>query len=401
LYSNKKSLPRKAFFVGGAVITLLFLNSFKYMKIGIPKEIKTAENRVALTPAGARELTKRGNEVFVETGAGVGSGFHDKEFVDAGAKIITSHEQVFANAEMIVKVKEPLSEEFALIKDHHIVFTYFHFASSIDLTKAMIASNSVCIAYETVENPDKTLPLLTPMSEIAGRMSIQEGAKYLEKQFGGRGVLLAGVPGVSPGNVMILGAGVVGFNAALMAAGLGANVTILDINISRLRQIDSILPANVNTLYSSDYNISEAVKRSDLIIGAVLIPGAKAPVLINREMLKLMKPGTVVIDVAVDQGGCIETCHPTTHDNPVYIIDDIVHYCVANMPGAVPYTSTLALTNATLPYIIQLASKGWNKASGENREILTGLNIVKGGITYRPLAETFDLPFHPAEKYLK
>ncbi len=331
------------------------------MIIGVPKEIKNNEYRVALTPAGAFELTKRGHTVHVQTKAGEGSGFKDSEYIGAGAKITKNIASTYKVAEMIMKVKEPIKEEYDLIREDQLVFTYFHFASYKPLTKAMIKSKAVCLAYETVELPDRSLPLLVPMSEVAGRMAIQEGAKYLEQPVKGRGVLLGGVPGVPPGKVMVLGGGVVGTQAAKMAAGLGAQVTILDINLPRLRHLNDIMPANVITQFSNEYNIRSLIPTHDLIIGAVLIPGAKAPNLITRAMLKDMRPGTVLVDVAVDQGGCIETCKPTTHEDPIFIIDDVVHYCVANMPGAVPYTSTLALTNATLPYAIQLANKGWKQ----------------------------------------
>ncbi len=370
------------------------------MIIGVPKEIKNNEYRVALTPAGAFELTKRGHTIYVQTKAGEGSGFSDKEYTTAGAKITRNINSTYKNAEMIMKVKEPIKAEYDLIKKDQLVFTYFHFASYKPLTKAMIKSKAVCLAYETVEAPDRSLPLLVPMSEVAGRMAIQEGAKYLEQPAKGRGVLLGGVPGVPPGKVMILGGGVVGTQAAKMAAGLGAQVTILDINLQRLRHLADIMPANVNTLYSNEYNIRHLIKNHDLIIGAVLIPGAKAPNLISRKMLKDMRPGTVLVDVAVDQGGCIETCKPTTHEDPVFIIDDIVHYCVANMPGAVPYTSTLALTNATLPYAIQLANKGWKQACRDNNELKLGLNIINGKVVYKGVAEAFNLKLDDVDKFL-
>lgn len=362
------------------------------MIIGVPKEIKTDENRVALTPAGALELTKRGHAVFVETSAGVGSGFEDKDYVDAGARILPTADEVWATAEMIMKVKEPIAEEYPRCQPDQLIFTYFHFASSEELTKAMIKSSAVCLAYETVETKDRQLPLLIPMSEVAGRMAIHEGAKYLEKPVKGRGVLLGGVPGVEPGKVLIIGGGIVGTQAAKMAAGLGAQVTIMDVNLARLRYLSDIMPANVTTMYSNEYNIRRLIQTHDLIVGAVLIPGAKAPNLITRDMLKLMRPGTVIVDVAVDQGGCIETARPTTHENPIFIIEDVVHYCVANMPGAVPFTSTVALTNATLPYALQLADKGWQKACAENNELRLGLNVVKGKVVYRGVAEAFGLP---------
>lgn len=365
------------------------------MIIGVPKEIKQSENRVALTPAGAFELTKRGHKLYVQSTAGLGSGFSDDEYKEAGAEILPTIEDVYDIAEMIMKVKEPISSEYNLIKEDQLVFTYFHFASHRPLTEAMVDSKAVCLAYETVENEGGALPLLIPMSEVAGRMATQEGAKYLEKPMGGRGVLLGGVPGVPPANVMVLGGGIVGTQAAKMAAGLGANVTILDINLNRLRELEDIMPSNVTTIYSNQYNIKELIKTQDVIIGAVLIPGAKAPNLITRDMLKDMRAGTVLVDVAVDQGGCIETCKPTTHDDPTFVIDDVVHYCVANMPGAVPYTSTIALTNATLPFAIQLAEKGWKKACAENKALELGLNVVNGKIVYKAVADAFDMPYTP------
>ena len=370
------------------------------MIIGVPKEIKSSENRVALTPAGAYELTKNGHKVYVQSTAGEGSGFSNEEYIQAGAEILPTIEAVYDIAEMIMKVKEPIESEYNLVKDNQLLFTYFHFASYEPLTKAMIKSNSICLAYETVEMADRSLPLLMPMSEVAGRMAIQEGAKYLEKPVKGRGVLLGGVPGVAPGKVLILGGGVVGTQAAKMAAGLGAQVTIMDVSIPRLRQLSDIMPPNVTTLFSNEYNIRSLIKNHDLIVGAVLIPGAKAPHLITRAMLKEMRPGTVVVDVAVDQGGCIETCRPTTHENPTYIIDDVVHYCVANMPGAVPYTSTLALTNATLPYAIQLANKGWKQACKERNDLKLGLNVINGKVVYKGVADAFDLPLHDVNEFL-
>jgi len=370
------------------------------MIIGVPKEIKNNENRVALTPGGVQELTKRGHTVYVQSTAGDGSGFADETYVSAGAQILPTIEETYGIAEIIIKVKEPIEPEYKLIKENQLVFTYFHFASCEPLTKAMIDSKAICLAYETVEKADGSLPLLVPMSEVAGRMSIQEGAKYLEKPLEGRGILLGGVPGVRPAKVLILGGGIVGMNAAKMAAGMGADVTIMDINLPRLRYLDDVMPANVNTMMSSEFNIRELIGSHDLIVGAVLIPGAKAPHLITKDMLKLMRPGTVVVDVAVDQGGCIETCKPTTHAVPTYIIDDVVHYCVANMPGAVPYTSTLALTNATLPYAIQLANKGWEQACKDSEELRLGLNVVKGDVVYKGVSEAFDLPYTPVENVL-
>ncbi|MBP7184692.1 MAG: alanine dehydrogenase [Saprospiraceae bacterium] len=370
------------------------------MIIGVPKEIKSSENRVAVTPAGVIELIKHKHTVYVQATAGEGSGFSDEEYISAGATILPTIEQVYQIADMIIKVKEPIESEYKLVKENQLIFTYFHFASYEPLTNAMIDSKATCLAYETVELNDRSLPLLIPMSEVAGRMAIQEGAKYLEKPVKGRGVLLGGVPGVAPGKVLVLGGGVVGTQAARMAAGLGAQVTILDINLNRLRYLSDVMPSNVITLFSNEYNIRNLIKDHDLIIGAVLIPGAKAPNLITRDMLKLMRPGTVLVDVAVDQGGCIETCKPTTHENPTFIIDDVVHYCVANMPGAVPNTSTLALTNATLPYAIELANKGWKKACNDRRELKLGLNIVDGKVVHKGVSDAFGLPYTPVESVL-
>jgi len=370
------------------------------MIIGVPKEIKNNENRVALTPSGAQELVKLGHQVYLQANAGAGSGFADEIYVKAGAKILPDIKAVYQAAEMILKVKEPIEPEYNLIREGQLLFTYFHFASSEELTKAMLKQKAICIAYETVEKADRSLPLLIPMSEVAGRMAIQQGAKYLEKPLKGRGILLGGVPGVQPAKVLVLGGGVVGTQAAKMAAGLGADVTIMDINLQRLRYLDDVMPANVNTFMSSEYNIRSLLGTHDLIVGAVLIPGAKAPSLITRDMLKLMRPGTVMVDVAVDQGGCFETTKPTTHQDPVYVIDDIVHYSVANMPGAVPYTSTLALTNATLPYAVQLANKGWQQACADNRELLLGVNAVQGDIVYEAVAEAFNMKFRPVEEVM-
>lgn len=370
------------------------------MVIGVPKEIKNNENRVGLTPAGVAEFRKHGHEVYVQSTAGEGSGFPDAEYAEAGATLLPTIEEIYGIAEMIVKVKEPIASEYPLIRENQLLFTYFHFASSEELTHAMIERRAVCLAYETVEKTDRSLPLLVPMSEVAGRMAIQEGAKYLEKPMKGRGILLGGVAGVKPANVLVLGGGIVGTQAAKMAAGLGANVTIMDVSLPRLRYLEDIMPANVDTVMSNEYNIRDLIRHSDLIVGAVLIPGAKAPHLITRAMLKLMKPGTVLVDVAVDQGGCIETCVPTTHENPTYVIDDVVHYCVANMPGAVPYTSTLALTNATLPYALQLANLGWQKACMMNEELRKGLNVVNGKIVYRGVAEAWHLPLSTVEEVL-
>lgn len=370
------------------------------MIIGVPKEIKNNENRVALTPAGARELVKRGHIVQVQSTAGEGSGFPDEDYEMAGASILPDIESTYGKSEMIIKVKEPIEQEYSLIKEDQLIFTYFHFASYEPLTHAMIKSKAVCLAYETVELEDHSLPLLVPMSEVAGRMAVQEGAKYLEKPLQGRGILLGGVPGVTPAKVLILGGGIVGTNAAKMAAGMGADVTIMDLSLPRLRYLDDVMPANVHTMMSNELNIRKLIKNHDLIIGGVLVHGAKAPKLITRDMLKEMLPGAVLVDVAVDQGGCIETCKPTTHENPTYIIDGIVHYCVANMPGAVPYTSTLALTNATLPYAIKLADLGWKDACNKVNELKLGLNVVKGDVVYEAVADAFGLEFTPVEKYL-
>ncbi len=370
------------------------------MTIGVPKEIKNNENRVALTPAGTQELVKRGHTVYIQNSAGEGSGFSDAEYTGAGAKLLRDATDIFGMSDMIIKVKEPIEQEYALIRKEQLVFTYFHFASYEPLTKAMVKSGAICLAYETVEREDGSLPLLVPMSEVAGRMAIQEGAKYLEKPLKGRGILLGGVPGVQPARVLILGAGIVGTHAAKIAAGMGADVTVVDVNLHRLRYLDDVMPKNVHTMVSNEYSIREMVKDTDLIVGAVLIPGAKAPRLITRDMLKLMRPGTVLVDVAVDQGGCIETCTPTTHENPTFIIDDVVHYCVANMPGAVPYTSTLALTNATLPYAVRLANYGWKKACTDNADLRNGLNIINGQVVYKAVADAANLPYKEVSEFL-
>lgn len=370
------------------------------MKIGIPKEIKTNENRVALVPSGAAALVADGHAVIVEAGAGQGSGFSDAEYREAGAQIAPDAATVWTAADLIVKVKEPIEPEWKRIRPGQVIFTYFHFAASEALTRAHLASGAVCIAYETVELPTRELPLLTPMSEVAGRMAVQEGAKYLEKLHGGRGVLLAGVPGVAPGKVVILGGGTVGENAARIAAGIGAQVVLLDISVQRLRHLSGILPVNVQLIHSNRHNLLRHLANADLVIGAVLIPGAAAPRLILREDLKAMRPGAVIVDVSVDQGGCVETIRPTTHENPTFIVDGIVHYGVANMPGGVPLTSTLALTNATLPYVQQLANKGCQQALRESPALLNGLNIIDGKVTYRKVAEAFGLDYHPAEAML-
>jgi alanine dehydrogenase len=370
------------------------------MKIGVPKEIKTNENRVALVPAGAEALVGKGHTVMVERGAGEGSGFPDNAYTSVGATIGSDADAVWREAEMIMKVKEPIAIEWPRMKKGQVIFTYFHFAADEKLTKAHLASGAVCIAYETVELPSRELPLLTPMSEVAGRMAVQEGAKYLEKLYGGRGVLLGGVPGVAPAKVVILGGGIVGINAAKMAAGLGAKVTVLDLSLERLRYLSDVMPANVTLIYSNRHNILEQISTADLVVGAVLIPGAVAPRLIRREDLKTMQPGAVIVDVAIDQGGCVETIKATTHENPTYVVDGIIHYGVANMPGGVPRTSTLALTNATFPYAMQLANKGWKQALKDNPALKKGLNIVDGKVTYPAVAEAFKLPFTPPDSYL-
>jgi alanine dehydrogenase len=370
------------------------------MKIGIPKEIKTNENRIALVPAGAEELVASGHSVIVETGAGLGSGFSDAQYLAAGAQIAGDADEVWAAVDMIVKVKEPIEPEWKRIKPGQIIFTYFHFAANEQLTRAHMTSGAVCIAYETVELRSRELPLLTPMSEVAGRMAVQEGAKYLEELNGGRGILLGGVPGVPPAKVVILGAGVVGVNAAKIAAGMGACVTILDISLEKLRYLSDVMPANVQLVFSNRHNLLEQIASADLVIGAVLIPGAVTPKLIRREDLRIMRTGAVIVDVSVDQGGCIETSHPTTHESPTFIVEGVVHYGVSNMPGAVPFTSTLALTNATLPYVLQLANKGYRQALRESPALLNGLNIVRGKITHRKVAEAFGLDYHPAESFL-
>ena len=363
------------------------------MLIGIPKEIKESEHRVGMTPSGVQSLIENGHTVYVQNNAGNGSGYSDKDYLSVGANILKTIEEVYDISEMIIKVKEPLKKEYSLIKEGQIIYTFFHFASSLELTNAMIKSKSICIAYETVENSDKSLPLLTPMSEVAGRMAAQQGAKFLEKHQKGCGILLGGVPGVSPAKAVVIGGGVVGTQSAKMLAGLGADVTILDINIDRLRELDDIMPKNVKTKFSNQYNIKETIGKAHLVIGAVLLPGAKAPNLITKDMLKDLSKGTVLVDVAVDQGGCFETTKPTTHNSPTYIIDDVLHYSVANMPGAVPMTSTEALTNATIGYAIEIANKGWKKACLDNEPLKKGLNIINGDIVYKAVADAFDLNY--------
>ena len=361
------------------------------MIVGVPKEIKNNEKRVALTPYGADELIRLGHTVYIEKNAGIGSGFLDSSYTDVGAKILNSIDEVYSISDLIVKVKEPQSSEVSLIKENQLVFTFFHFAADKKLTEGIIDSRSIAIAYETIEASDGSLPILIPMSEVAGRMSIQNGAKCLEGSMGGKGKLLSGVPGVEPAVVTVLGGGIVGTNAAKLAAGLGAQVNILDINMDRLRYLDDIMPENVTTIYSNQHNLLNALTYTDLLIGAVLIPGAKAPKLIKKEMLSSMKYGSVIVDVAVDQGGCVETCRPTTHKEPTFIVEDIVHYCVSNMPGAVPYTSTLALTNVTLPYVKLLANNGHE--SLKNPIFNGGVNIYKGKITHKGVSDAFDLPY--------
>jgi len=366
------------------------------MIVGVPKEVKQDEYRVAMVPAGVEELTRAKHTVLIQSGAGAGSGITDEQYAANGAEIVSTAADVWARAELVVKVKEPLPEEWPHMRRGQTVFTYFHFAADEHLTGAVLRSGITAIAYETIKDAKGTLPLLTPMSEVAGRMSIQEGAKYLERPFDGRGILLAGVPGVPPATVSVIGAGVVGANAARVAAGLGANVFILDVNLDRLRYIDDVMPQNVTTVFSNRLNILDCLRVSDLVIGAVLIPGAKAPHLVRRSDLKVMQPRAVVIDVAIDQGGCLETSRPTTHANPTYMVDDIVHYCVTNMPGAVGRTSTYALTNVTLPYAVQLANKGAERAVRENPALLAGVNIRAGQVTNAAVAETFGLEYTSA-----
>lgn len=363
------------------------------MRIGIPKEIKQGESRVGMTPAGVAELIKHGHKVFVQHTAGEGSGFPDAAYEHVGAEILPTIEDVYTQSEMIIKVKEPIEPEYSLVRKDQLVYTYFHFASDRPLTEAMIKSGAVCLAYETVEEADHSLPLLRPMSEVAGRMAVLNGAYYLQKTKGGKGKLISGVPGVRPTKVLVLGGGTVGEAAARMAAGMGADVVITDISLLRLRQLSIELPANVTTLYSSEHNIRQELRDADIIIGSVLVPGDKTPHLITRDMLSLMEPGTVLVDVAIDQGGCFETSHPTTHAEPVYTVDGIVHYCVANIPGAVPNTSTLALTNATLKYALQLADKDWRKACEENPALRKGLNIVEGKVVFKPVADVWGLKY--------
>lgn len=363
------------------------------MIIGIPKEIKTDEYRVSLIPVGVEEMLKRGHTVLVEKGAGLGSGVYDQEYKRAGANLVDDPREIYDRAQLVMKVKEPLPEEYTFLREDQVVFTFFHFAASKILTDAVLKAGGIAIAYETIRDKYGQHPILTPMSEVAGRMSIQEGAKYLEKPMLGRGILLGGVPGVAPAEVVIIGGGVVGANAAKVAAGLGARVAILDININRLRYLDDIMPKNVITLMSNAQNIRENIRNADLLIGAVLIEGARAPCIVTREMVQTMKPGAVIIDVAIDQGGCVETSKPTTHSNPVYKEYDIIHYCVTNIPGAVACTSTRALTNVTLPYALEIADKGYERAARENPAIGGGINMVKGRVTNKAVADAFGMAY--------
>ena len=370
------------------------------MIVGILKEIKSEENRVCMTPAGAEIMAQNGHQILVEKSAGVGSGFSDQQYIDAGAEIVETPAEIYERSEMVMHVKEPQPQEYEMIRENQIVFTYFHFAASEELTRAMIKRKAVCIAYETILDDEGTLPLLTPMSEVAGRMAIQQAAKYVERAQGGRGILLGGVPGVDPANVVVIGGGVVGTHAAQMACGLGAKVYLLDTNLARLRYLSEVMPKNCFPLMSSPAKVRELVQEADVVVGAVLLHGAKAPKLITREMLGTMKPGAVVVDVAIDQGGCFETSRPTTHGDPIYEVDGIIHYCVANMPGAVPLTSTMALTNATLPYAVALANKGWKACARENTGVVEGINVVAGKVTYRGVAEAFSMEYTPAADIL-
>ena len=370
------------------------------MIVGILKEIKAEENRVSMTPAGVEVMIHNGHTVLVEKAAGMGSGFNDEAYVQAGAEIVDTPQEIFSRAKMVMHVKEPLPPEYDLIREDQIVFTYLHLAAAEELTHALIKSKSINIAYETIQKADGSLPLLTPMSEVAGRMAIQQGAKYLEMAQGGRGVLLGGVPGVDPGTVLIIGGGVVGIHAAKMACGLGAKVYILDMNLERLRYLSDVMPANCFPLMANPATVRKLVKEADVVVGAVLVAGAKAPKLVSREMLKTMKQGAILVDVAIDQGGCFETSKATTHGDPIYTVDGVVHYCVANMPGAVAKTSTVALTNATLPYAVEIANKGWLLAMQENPEIKMGANVVRGEVTYQGVAEAFNLAFTPIDELI-
>lgn len=370
------------------------------MIVGVPKEVKDHEYRVAMVPSGVDALVKAGHKVLIEKGAGLGSGVSDADYKGAGAEIVATAKEVWDAAEMIVKVKEPQPSEYKSIKANQVVFTYFHFAAERELLDAMLERKATCVTYETLREKDGSLPLLIPMSEVAGRMSIQEGAKYLERPMEGRGVLLGGVPGVAPAEVVVIGAGTVGANAAKVAAGFGAHVTILDINMARLRYLDDVMPANVTTMASNAYNIREAVSKADLVIGSVLVPGARTPHLVTKDMVKLMKDRSVIVDVAIDQGGCVETSRPTTHTDPIFMVDNVVHYCVTNIPGAVAVTSTYALTNYTLPYALQLANKGYKKAAIENPAIATAINVVDGKITFKGVSDAFNLPYTPVSDIL-
>ncbi|CAB1082982.1 Alanine dehydrogenase (EC [Olavius algarvensis Delta 1 endosymbiont] len=370
------------------------------MIVGILKEIKAEENRVCMTPAGVEIMKQNGHDVLVEVNAGVGSGFNDGAYKTAGAEIVATPQEIFKRAGMVMHVKEPLPAEYDLIRKDQIVFTYLHLAAAEELTHVLVKSDSINIAYETIQKSDGSLPLLTPMSEVAGRMAIQQGAKYLEMAQGGHGILLGGVPGVDPGTVVIIGGGIVGINAAKMACGLGAKVYLLDMNLERLRYLSDVMPSNCFLLMSKPSTVRRLIKEADVVVGAVLIPGAKAPKLVTLEMLKTMKKGAVLVDVAIDQGGCFETSKATTHGEPIYTVEGVVHYCVANMPGAVPKTSTLALTNATLPYAVEIANKGWQKAMQENTEIKLGANVVKGKITYQGVADAFGLEYSSIDTLL-
>ena len=370
------------------------------MIIGIPKEIKNNENRVAITPPGVKAFCQAGHQVIIQKSAGLGSGIEDKEYNEAGAAIIETAKEVFEKAEMIMKVKEPLISEYDLLRAGQILFTYFHFASSLELTEAMMKRKVICITYETVQTDDGGLPLLAPMSEVAGKMAAQVAAYYLAAPYGGRGVLMGGVPGVSPAKVVVVGGGTVGTNAAKVATGMGANVTLFDININRLKYLDDVLPKNITLLMSNQHNIEEEIKDADAVIGAVLIPGTKAPKLVTEEMIKKMKANSVIVDVAIDQGGCIATSKPTSHSDPVFKLHDVLHYCVTNMPGAFSRTSTFALTNATLPYGLEIANKGYKKAVKGNKALAKGLNVIDGKVTYKPVAKVFNLKYYPVEEVI-
>lgn len=370
------------------------------MIIGVPNEIKPDENRVAIQPSGVKEMTRNGHEVLIQKGAGLGSGFFDQLYIDAGAIILSDVNELWKRAEMIMKVKEPIAEEYPLMRENQIIFTFFHFAASEALTRAVVDSKCIAIAYETVEQADGNLPLLVPMSEVAGRMAAQKGAMYLEKTNGGRGVLMGGITGVKPARVLVLGGGNVGVNAAKVAAGMGANTTIMHNTISRLSYLNDVLPKNINTLFSNPANIRAMLPTVDLIVGAALVTGAEAPKLITKDMLEEMRPGTVLVDVSIDQGGCFETSRPTTHEDPIFLVDDVIHYCVTNMPGAVPQTATLGLTNTTLNYAIEIANKGWKQALKEDEELKKGLNIANGTIVYQQVGEAFDMPWEPIDAVL-